>query len=53
MTEVEETRRPSRRALIGWGGAGIALGAVAAGGAVALTGAGAGTADAAGAGGAV
>ena len=53
MTEVEETRRPSRRALIGWGGAGIALGAVAAGGAVALTGAGSGTADAAGAGGAV
>ncbi|MEU7496418.1 iron uptake transporter deferrochelatase/peroxidase subunit [Streptomyces griseofuscus] len=53
MTEVEETRRPSRRALIGWGGAGIALGAVAAGGAVALTDAGAGTADAAGAGGAV
>ncbi|MYS43455.1 deferrochelatase/peroxidase EfeB, partial [Streptomyces sp. SID5998] len=27
---------PSRRALIGWGGAGLALGAVAAGGAVAL-----------------
>ncbi|MFF4929407.1 iron uptake transporter deferrochelatase/peroxidase subunit [Streptomyces griseofuscus] len=53
MTEVEETRRPSRRALIGWGGAGIALGAVAAGGAVALTGTGSGTADAAGAGGAV
>ncbi|BBC96363.1 iron uptake transporter deferrochelatase/peroxidase subunit [Streptomyces griseofuscus] len=53
MNEVEETRRPSRRALIGWGGAGIALGAVAAGGAVALTGAGSGTADAAGAGGAV
>ncbi|WDO08688.1 iron uptake transporter deferrochelatase/peroxidase subunit [Streptomyces murinus] len=53
MTEVEEGRRPSRRALIGWGGAGIALGAVAAGGAVALTDAGPGTADAAGAGGAV
>ncbi|MFE9415542.1 iron uptake transporter deferrochelatase/peroxidase subunit [Streptomyces griseofuscus] len=53
MTEVEETRRPSRRALIGWGGAGIALGAVVAGGAVALTDAGSGTADAAGAGGAV
>ncbi|MFE5915785.1 iron uptake transporter deferrochelatase/peroxidase subunit [Streptomyces sp. NPDC056468] len=28
---------PSRRALIGWGGAGLALGAVAAGGAVAMT----------------
>ncbi|WP_416482138.1 iron uptake transporter deferrochelatase/peroxidase subunit [Streptomyces sp. CL12] len=53
MTEVEESRRPSRRALIGWGGAGIALGAVAAGGAVALTDAGSGTADAADAGGAV
>ncbi|CAL2060522.1 MULTISPECIES: iron uptake transporter deferrochelatase/peroxidase subunit [Streptomyces] len=53
MTEVEESRRPSRRALIGWGGAGIALGAVAAGGAVALTDAGSGTADAAEAGGAV
>ncbi|MFH8340832.1 iron uptake transporter deferrochelatase/peroxidase subunit [Streptomyces sp. AM6-12] len=47
MTEIEESR-PSRRALIGWGGAGIALGAVAAGGAVALTNAGAGTAEAAG-----
>ncbi|MGW4890325.1 iron uptake transporter deferrochelatase/peroxidase subunit [Streptomyces murinus] len=53
MTEFEESRRPSRRALIGWGGAGIALGAVAAGGAVALTDAGSGTADAAEAGGAV
>ncbi|MFR9791491.1 iron uptake transporter deferrochelatase/peroxidase subunit [Streptomyces sp. MB22_4] len=52
MTEVQETR-PSRRALIGWGGAGIALGAVAAGGAVALTNAGSGAPDAAGAGGAV
>ncbi|MFE8014958.1 iron uptake transporter deferrochelatase/peroxidase subunit [Streptomyces antibioticus] len=29
--------RPSRRALIGWGGAGLALGAAAAGGAVAVT----------------
>lgn len=28
---------PSRRALIGWGGAGLALGAAAAGGAVAMT----------------
>ncbi|WP_153814482.1 iron uptake transporter deferrochelatase/peroxidase subunit [Streptomyces sp. SUK 48] len=52
MTEVEQSR-PSRRALIGWGGAGIALGAVAAGGAVALTNAGSGAADAAGAEGAV
>ncbi|TWV32692.1 deferrochelatase/peroxidase EfeB [Streptomyces misionensis] len=52
MTEAQETR-PSRRALIGWGGAGIALGAVAAGGAVALTNAGSGTAEAAGPDGAV
>ncbi|MGW3267026.1 iron uptake transporter deferrochelatase/peroxidase subunit [Streptomyces sp. NPDC001056] len=52
MTEVQETR-PSRRALIGWGGAGIALGAVAAGGAVALTNAGSGARDADGTGGAV
>ncbi|MFF8988361.1 iron uptake transporter deferrochelatase/peroxidase subunit [Streptomyces sp. NPDC014983] len=52
MTEVQETR-PSRRALIGWGGAGVALGAVAAGGAVALTNAGSGARDADGAGGAV
>ncbi|CAM5464340.1 MULTISPECIES: iron uptake transporter deferrochelatase/peroxidase subunit [Streptomyces] len=37
MTETEETRaNPSRRALIGWGGAGLALGAAAAGGAVAM-----------------
>ncbi|GAA4086709.1 iron uptake transporter deferrochelatase/peroxidase subunit [Streptomyces shaanxiensis] len=35
MTENSES--PSRRALIGWGGAGLALGAVAAGGAVAMT----------------
>ncbi|MGW6789138.1 iron uptake transporter deferrochelatase/peroxidase subunit [Streptomyces chartreusis] len=38
--ETEETRgtpAPSRRSLIGWGGAGLALGAVAAGGAVAMT----------------
>ncbi|MFJ8633692.1 iron uptake transporter deferrochelatase/peroxidase subunit [Streptomyces sp. NPDC093568] len=34
MTENPES--PSRRALIGWGGAGLALGAVAAGGAVAM-----------------
>ncbi|MEW2622003.1 iron uptake transporter deferrochelatase/peroxidase subunit [Streptomyces sp. NPDC048106] len=40
--------RPSRRALIGWGGAGIALGAAAAGGAVALTDEGSQEADAAG-----
>jgi deferrochelatase/peroxidase EfeB len=32
-----ESVTPSRRALIGWGGAGLALGAVAAGGAVAMT----------------
>ncbi|MFF8904039.1 iron uptake transporter deferrochelatase/peroxidase subunit [Streptomyces olivaceoviridis] len=37
MTETEETRaNPSRRALIGWGGAGLALGAAAAGGAAAM-----------------
>ncbi|MFE7440763.1 iron uptake transporter deferrochelatase/peroxidase subunit [Streptomyces chartreusis] len=38
--ETEETRgtpAPSRRSLIGWGGAGLAIGAVAAGGAVAMT----------------
>ncbi|MGW6909842.1 iron uptake transporter deferrochelatase/peroxidase subunit [Streptomyces sp. NPDC054940] len=35
MTEISPT--PSRRALIGWGGAGLALGAVAAGGAVAMS----------------
>ncbi|MBT2674669.1 deferrochelatase/peroxidase EfeB, partial [Streptomyces sp. ISL-14] len=35
MTETSES--PSRRALIGWGGAGLALGAVAAGGTVAMT----------------
>ncbi|MGW1355891.1 iron uptake transporter deferrochelatase/peroxidase subunit [Streptomyces chartreusis] len=38
--ETEETRgtpAPSRRSLIGWGGAGLTLGAVAAGGAVAMT----------------
>ncbi|ANS64823.1 iron-dependent peroxidase [Streptomyces lincolnensis] len=34
-SEPEST--PSRRALIGWGGAGLALGAAAAGGAVAMT----------------
>ncbi|UFR04827.1 deferrochelatase/peroxidase EfeB [Streptomyces sp. Go40/10] len=44
MTESQETQEareprensPSRRALIGWGGAGLALGAAAAGGAVAM-----------------
>ncbi|MFJ7072842.1 iron uptake transporter deferrochelatase/peroxidase subunit [Streptomyces sp. NPDC098781] len=37
MTEpTDSTPAPSRRALIGWGGAGLALGAVAAGGAVAM-----------------
>ncbi|MDQ1044926.1 iron uptake transporter deferrochelatase/peroxidase subunit [Streptomyces sp. V4I2] len=35
-----EAATPSRRALIGWGGAGLALGAVAAGGTVAMTNAG-------------
>ncbi|GAQ65928.1 iron uptake transporter deferrochelatase/peroxidase subunit [Streptomyces scabiei] len=34
-TPSESPRTPSRRALIGWGGAGLALGAAAAGGAVA------------------
>src|SRR5689334_13298128 len=37
MTETQGTASPSRRALIGWGGAGLALGAAAAGGAVAVT----------------
>ncbi|MFF7973935.1 iron uptake transporter deferrochelatase/peroxidase subunit [Streptomyces sp. NPDC007905] len=37
MTETQGGTSPSRRALIGWGGAGLALGAVAAGGAVAAT----------------
>lgn len=37
MTDSPEATTPSRRALIGWGGAGLALGAVAAGGAVAMT----------------
>ncbi|MDC0768330.1 iron uptake transporter deferrochelatase/peroxidase subunit [Streptomyces sp. HD] len=39
MTESTESTEgtTSRRALIGWGGAGLALGAVAAGGAVAMT----------------
>ncbi|WP_030670933.1 iron uptake transporter deferrochelatase/peroxidase subunit [Streptomyces cellulosae] len=38
MTDnTPETVAPSRRALIGWGGAGLALGAVAAGGTVAMT----------------
>jgi deferrochelatase/peroxidase EfeB len=38
MTETQDNRggSPSRRALIGWGGAGLALGAAAAGGAVAM-----------------
>ncbi|MGW0991779.1 iron uptake transporter deferrochelatase/peroxidase subunit [Streptomyces sp. NPDC002523] len=38
MTDTQESRggSPSRRALIGWGGAGLALGAAAAGGAVAM-----------------
>ncbi|MFF6986272.1 iron uptake transporter deferrochelatase/peroxidase subunit [Streptomyces sp. NPDC010273] len=37
MTETPKSDSPSRRSLIGWGGAGLALGAVAAGGAVAMT----------------
>ncbi|MFR0352223.1 iron uptake transporter deferrochelatase/peroxidase subunit [Streptomyces sediminimaris] len=47
MTDTQEAatasagRRPSRRSLIGWGGAGLALGAAAAGGGVALSRAGA------------
>jgi len=36
-TEVANTPAPSRRSLIGWGGAGLALGAAAAGSAVAMT----------------
>ncbi|MFD5079387.1 iron uptake transporter deferrochelatase/peroxidase subunit [Streptomyces sp. NPDC058371] len=35
--EATGTPAPSRRSLIGWGGAGLALGAAAAGGAVAMT----------------
>ncbi|MFF7310878.1 iron uptake transporter deferrochelatase/peroxidase subunit [Streptomyces sp. NPDC008137] len=35
MTD-DDTRSPSRRSLLGWGGAGLALGAAAAGGAVAM-----------------
>ncbi|WP_073951856.1 iron uptake transporter deferrochelatase/peroxidase subunit [Streptomyces kebangsaanensis] len=42
MTETQG-RSPSRRAVIGWGGAGIALGAVATGGAVAMAKGGDGT----------
>lgn len=53
MTETQGSS-PSRRALIGWGGAGLALGAAAAGGAVAVARAGDGTDPAdAGTGGAV
>jgi len=36
-TEAGNSTAPSRRSLIGWGGAGLALGAAAAGGAVAMT----------------
>ncbi|MCT9083496.1 iron uptake transporter deferrochelatase/peroxidase subunit [Streptomyces fulvoviolaceus] len=36
-TNPSEATTPSRRALIGWGGAGLALGAAAAGGTVAMT----------------
>ncbi|TXS43253.1 deferrochelatase/peroxidase EfeB [Streptomyces sp. uw30] len=48
-----ENTAPSRRAVIGWGGAGIALGAAAAGTAVALSGDGGSTAPVAVTGGAV
>ncbi|MER6524555.1 iron uptake transporter deferrochelatase/peroxidase subunit [Streptomyces sp. NPDC001508] len=37
MTQTQRGGSPSRRALIGWGGAGLALGAATAGGAVAMT----------------
>ncbi|MET9667260.1 iron uptake transporter deferrochelatase/peroxidase subunit [Streptomyces sp. NPDC006475] len=47
------TRTPSRRALLGWGGAGLALGAAAAGGTVAAVGGGDETATAAASGSAV
>ncbi|MFJ8195881.1 iron uptake transporter deferrochelatase/peroxidase subunit [Streptomyces sp. NPDC096152] len=36
-TDSKPAKAPSRRALIGWGGAGLALGAAAAGGAAAMT----------------
>ncbi|WP_329548008.1 iron uptake transporter deferrochelatase/peroxidase subunit [Streptomyces sp. NBC_01356] len=36
MTDTSSASTPSRRSLIGWGGAGLALGAAAAGGAVAM-----------------
>jgi deferrochelatase/peroxidase EfeB len=36
-SSTENSPSPSRRSLIGWGGAGLALGAAAAGGAVAMT----------------
>ncbi|MBE4740689.1 iron uptake transporter deferrochelatase/peroxidase subunit [Streptomyces caniscabiei] len=53
MTEATESdsnaQAPSRRALIGWGGAGLALGAAAAGGAVAVARTGDDTAPTAGA----
>ncbi|WP_172386018.1 iron uptake transporter deferrochelatase/peroxidase subunit [Streptomyces sp. MNP-20] len=37
MSEETSTGAPSRRSLLGWGGAGLVLGAAAAGGAVAVT----------------
>ncbi|WP_406351673.1 iron uptake transporter deferrochelatase/peroxidase subunit [Streptomyces sp. NBC_00658] len=37
MTDTSSASTPSRRSLIGWGGAGLALGAATAGGAVAMT----------------
>ncbi|MGC5035429.1 iron uptake transporter deferrochelatase/peroxidase subunit [Streptomyces sp. DT190] len=36
MTDTSASSSPSRRSLLGWGGAGLALGAAAAGGAVAI-----------------
>ncbi|WP_030723473.1 iron uptake transporter deferrochelatase/peroxidase subunit [Streptomyces sp. NRRL F-2580] len=49
----ESAAAPSRRAVLGWGGAGLALGAAAAGGAVAAFGGGSDMVSAAAAGGAV
>ncbi|MFC9298455.1 iron uptake transporter deferrochelatase/peroxidase subunit [Streptomyces sp. NPDC057011] len=51
--EQQEAAAPSRRALLGWGGAGLALGAAAAGGAVAAFGSGSDMVSAASAGSAV
>ncbi|MFF8376328.1 iron uptake transporter deferrochelatase/peroxidase subunit [Streptomyces sp. NPDC015661] len=53
QTAAAEPAAPSRRTVIGWGGAGLALGAAAAGGAVALSAGGDTTAPVADSGGAV